>query len=162
MPLWLKGFSSLCTRAGIRLFYILFEPCILLPHHMKQVFFAGITVALIRKRNISYSSSVTFDRIVQPFTLYRECSGVIISITMDQQQRGFDLLRETERRHIEINLRRFPVRSFLGLEPKRSQCSVVSAAPGNTCLKQFRMCEQVSRHECAITVTTHRNPVAVA
>ena len=104
---------------------------------------------------------MALDGIVETFALDGEGAGVVVEFSVHQQDRRFDLIRETERRHVVVHFRSLPVGAFLRLEAEWREGSVVGSAPRDACAEQARMREEVGRHECAVTVATHSNTGAV-
>src|SRR5687768_9491602 len=92
------------------------------------------------------------DRIKHPFTLHGKSAGIVIHISMNKEYWCFYLIGMTERTHFIVNIRSLPVRAVLVLKTKWSQRPVICTTTRNSCPEQFRMCKEVSCHECSITM----------
>ena len=80
---------------------------------------------------------------------------------MDQQNRRLDFVRKPKRRHLRVDVRRFPERAPLGLESERRQRAVIRAALGDCSVKQRRVGQQIGGHESAVAVAENADAIAV-
>src|SRR5688500_17176034 len=121
-----------------------------------------ITVGLMRQHNVTHGSAVTLDRRIHALRLNRESPRVVVGLTVNEQDRLFDLVRVIERRHPVVNLRRLPIRALLVLESERCECAIVCPTARNAGTEQIAVRKQVGGHERAVAVTTHANAMTIA
>lgn len=112
-----------------RILHIFLQPAELFIQHVQNVLTAGIAMAFIGKTHKFYDATVPFDGIEHPFALDGIGAGIIIRITMDQQQRCFYFISIAEWAHGIVKIRRLPVSTVFILEAEWSKRSVI----GNHC-----------------------------
>ena len=92
---------------------------------------ASVAVRLVRQQNQPCRAAASLDRLEEPIGLNREGSRIVVGLTMDQQQGGFDLVGIRERRHFHVKLGRLPERPPFGLESEGRQSPVAGAGAGD-------------------------------
>ena len=122
---------------------------------------ASVAVRLVRQQDQPSRPAVALDRLEKPIGLNREGSRVVVGLTMDQQQGGFDLVGVRERRHFHVKLGCLPERPPLGLESEGRKSPVVSAGAGDAGGEKVGVGEQVGRHEGPVAVPGDADPFGV-
>ena len=72
-----------CLLAGV--LYVFFQPSIFFIQQVEDVFLGRVAMAFQWENHIAYGSLVTLQRLVEAFTLDRECTGVVVQFTMNEQ-----------------------------------------------------------------------------
>ena len=126
------------------------------------VSFAAIAVRLIRQEHQANGAAVAANRLIHAVALNREMSRSCRPPRRGSSRIGvLDLVREHERRHLQVGVFRFPEGAALALEPERRQRPLYAPLSAIPALNRSAVRQQVRRHERSITMAADADAIGI-
>ncbi len=120
-----------------------------------------VAVRFVGEHDEARRPAEALDRGEQPLRVDRKRPRVVVGLSMRHEDRLVDAVRVHEGRHPQVDVPSLPERALLVLEAERGERAVVGTAARDAGAEQVGMGQQVRRHERAVTVTAHPDPIGI-